>query len=438
MADHHERIRAAFRLNLEQQRKQAKELLKAAKAGDVRALSRLTASIAEPGTRVPGAQPKLANAQHTIARELRFSNWAELKSHIAALERAEAAIRDQRMCPDADVKTLHLRCGSDIRGTLQDAGFGGDFLEVSYPYCHGPVTSAPDHLEQEARFIVEVAGRHMDVSFEHALEGRHNEERALAACAEHYERIVLWMEHDCFDQLILARVLAHFAVSSRPRVLELVGVNHFPGRGVDGMPLRFIGLGQLPREALRLLWDRRREVTREQLELGLKTFEALRLDDPRPLATLMRTESPVLPDIGTALHRFLQELPSARDGLSLTERLILQVLCEGPISINRLFGLLTYQRDPLFFATDLFLLWTIERMQAVEQPVFTRSGARVFRDELAITDMGRAVASGARDWLSLRPPPRWVGGVRIQSGARVWRWDEAKRAVVDAQDPVRV
>jgi hypothetical protein len=432
MSDHYERIRAAFRLNLEQQRKQAKELLKAAKAGDARALSRLAASIAPPNIRSPGSQPKLAEAQHAIARELRFPNWAELKSHIAALERAGAAIRDQRVCPDADVRTLHLRCGSDIRRTLQDAGFGGDFLEVSYPYCHGPVTSAPDHLEQEARFIVDMAGRHTDVSFERALEGRRAEERALAACAERYERIVLWMEHDCFDQLVLARVLAHFAVSGCPRVLELVGVNHFPGRGVDGIPLRFIGLGQLPPEAIRLLWDRRRAVTSEQLALGLKTFQALRRNDPRPLASVMRTASPALPDLATALHRFLQELPSASDGLSLTERLILQILCEGPISINRLFGLMTYQRDVLFFATDLFLLWTIERMQAANEPVLNRSGAHDFRDELAITDMGRAVVSGARDWLSLRPPPRWVGGVRIQPGARVWRWDEAERTVIQA------
>ena len=29
---------------------------------------------------------------------------------------------------DTDVPTLHIRCGSDIRDTLRQAGFGGDFL----------------------------------------------------------------------------------------------------------------------------------------------------------------------------------------------------------------------------------------------------------------------------------------------------------------------
>jgi hypothetical protein len=220
---------------------------------------------------------------------------------------------------------------------------------------------------------------------------------------------------------------SHFAVSSRPRNLELVAVNHFPGRGADGTPLRFIGLGQLPPEAIRLLWERRRAVTPEQLTLGLDTWNALRLDDPRPLASLMRTGTPALPDLGIALHRFLEELPSVRDGLSLTERLILQALRAGPVTINRVFGLLTYERDPLFFATDLFLLWTIERMQAAAEPVLTRSGAHDFRDELGITAVGDAVLSGARDWLSLRPPARWVGGVQVRPEGRGWRWNEVER-----------
>jgi len=434
MTDPVERIRAAFRLNLEQQKKQAKDLLKAAKAGDASALTRFTAVMGDARDKPlgPGSLErdpislKLADAQFVLARELQFSSWTELKSHIDSLDQARTAIEDKRHPPDAGSKTLHLRCGSDIRSTLVEAGFSGDFLEVSYPYCHGPVTSAPDHFEREARFIAGLAGKHMNVSYEDALTRRYEEERALAASAASYERIVLWMEHDCFDQLVLVRCLAQYASIETPPALELIGINHFPGRRADGVPIRFIGLGQLPTEAIRLLWDRRRSVSPEQLVLGKDAWEALVLDDPRPLAAMMRTGTPALPDLGRALHRFLQELPGIKDGLGVTERLILQILSEASVSLNRLFSLMTYERDPLFFATDLKLLEVVERMQNLTDPVLTRSAAgKQWEDVLSITDAGRAVLRGERDFLSLKPTPRWVGGVQIGPGHRDWRWDDA-------------
>ena len=40
---------------------------------------------------------------------------------------------------DGDARTLHIRCGSDLKASLQEAGFRGDFYEHSYPYVIGPV-----------------------------------------------------------------------------------------------------------------------------------------------------------------------------------------------------------------------------------------------------------------------------------------------------------
>ena len=58
---------AAFRLNLEQQRKRAKDLLRAVRAGDAAARRRLADAVALP---VPDAVTlKLADAQFAIARQ---------------------------------------------------------------------------------------------------------------------------------------------------------------------------------------------------------------------------------------------------------------------------------------------------------------------------------------------------------------------------------
>jgi hypothetical protein len=39
---------------------------------------------------------------------------------------------------DADLRTLHIRCGTDIRDSLRQVGFVGDFLEYPDPIARGP------------------------------------------------------------------------------------------------------------------------------------------------------------------------------------------------------------------------------------------------------------------------------------------------------------
>lgn len=70
---------------------------------------------------------------------------AVVKGEYAAMARPDAVL-------DGDLRTLHVRCGSDIQSTLLAAGFRGDFLEHNYPYCYGPVSEGGDALSN-ARVI---------------------------------------------------------------------------------------------------------------------------------------------------------------------------------------------------------------------------------------------------------------------------------------------
>jgi hypothetical protein len=432
MTDRTKRAPSAFRLNLEQQKNRAKELLRAAKAADADALSRFAKvrrfSVAHDQPNA--ASVTLADAQLTIARELRFASWAKLKAHIASMDRQRTAIDDRRPAPDSDLKTLHIRCGSDIQQTLVDAGFGGDFLEHGIPYCLGPVRTGPDRHALMARFIVDTfPDAQGSRVYERELENLRRGEERLLRTADDYERIVLWMEHDSWDQLVLARLLALYANAKRPRVFQLIVADEFPGAQ------RYIGLGQLPPEALRLLWQSRKPVTSAQLALGNDAWNALSSDDPRPLAALVRSGTPALPIMAPALHRHLRELPSIENGLGLTEHLVLQILSEGDtVTLDRVWQLLQREREPLPFIGDLGFLHVVEQMHKASEPVFSRApaaaGQRPFLQQLSITDVGRAVLRGERDWRSLRPPSRWVGGVHIEPSAGGWRWDEAKRDAV--------
>jgi hypothetical protein len=277
--------------------------------------------------------------------------------------------------------------------------------------------------------------------YEEELERLRGHERRLHASAEDYERVVIWMEHDPWDQLILARLLAHYANAKRPRVLELIVVDEFPG------PQRFLGLGQLPAEALRLIWPRRKPVTPAQLALANDAWLALTSDDPRQLAALVRSGTPALPIMAPALHRHLRELPSVENGLRLTEQLILEILHDhGPIPLYHVWSQITLRRDPLPYNTDLSFLASIQYMLAVSEPVLTMLPEPVgkkppfsekpFGQPVSITELGQAVLRGERDWLSLRPPPRWAGGVYVEPDNPGWRWDEASRDAVIARSGV--
>jgi hypothetical protein len=421
MGAHDAQPYAAFRLNLEQQRKRAKDLLKAAKAGETDAQRRLQrAGFAD----VPAFN--LAKAQHCVARELRFANWAALKRHIAMLMRARAALGEVL---DRDCRTMHIRCGNDIEKALREAGCHGAFNLHINPYLQGPVTDAPDWLEQRARYLAAHLAPYMDVEYDKVLAEARAEEARLAEASRDYERVVMWLEHDRYDQFVLLRCLAWFAEHGAPPRLEIVGPNDFPGA------TRFVGLGQLPPEALRLLWQRRQAVGAEQLAFGRRAWNLFRSADPRPLATLVSAGAPLLPNLAPALRRHLQELPSLANGLGLTHALLLHVLVDhGSCRAGRLVGLVMQERDPLPGLGDIGYDQVLREMAALAEPLVLRAGAQArgewHQTEVAITAAGRAVLDGKRDYLSLSVPERWVGGVRIASGQRNWRWDDRLTGVV--------
>jgi Domain of unknown function (DUF1835) len=419
----------AFRLDLEQQRKRAKELLQAFLAGDDAAAQRFRRH--HPalwnGGDTPSRPAKLSDAQLVIAREIGLPSWPRLKAHILAMRGMRDSIEHGAGAPDADMATLHVRCGSDIKSRLAEAGFAGDFLEYSDALCQGPVIDDPAWVDLRATFLAEAYGPGVGRTREQIAEGLARAEADLQVAASRHERIVLWFEHDGYDQINLARCLAQFA-ETPPRRLEMVTLQHYPGA------MRFIGLGQLPPEALRLLWEERKPVTARQAQAGRTAWPLLRQPDPTPLAAAVAGGFPELPYLARALRRHCQELPWTGDGLSLTQRLILEVVAEQPRTIGEIFRELMQERDPLPFLSDLMLADFVKNMQRVSGPVFTATfddeDRRWFRERLTITPLGRAVLAGDVDWLSLSPPERWVGGVRIRADRACWRWDERRGTTV--------
>jgi hypothetical protein len=175
-----------------------------------------------------------------------------------------------------------------------------------------------------------------------------------------------------------------------------------------------------------LLWNLREVIDAKRLSLGAAAWAGLTSDDPRALAAIVRTRTPALPHLGPALHRHLQELPASVNGLSLTQSLLLQILSRQPATVGDVWRILQTELEPLPFLGDTMFLRILDEMAGANASVYERSVVdpdRRFSDRLAITQTGREVLRGVTDWLSLHPPVRWVGGVRIDPSTPNWRWD---------------
>ena len=313
---------------------------------------------------------------------------------------------------DGDQPTLHIRCGSDIQTALRDAGFGGDFLEYADPVHDGPLPDA--HLiEARAHMLATRYGLRQGFTEIECLTRLQAAEQRLSEAASRYRRVVLWFEHDHYDQLILGRCLARLAEGKLPEILELICID----RHTD--VARFNGLGQLGAAALAGLWPARQAVTEGQIALGKVIWAALRQPDPTGLQALVDSGTPALPLAAPALRRHLRELPAATDGLSLTQRLVLTMLANGPMRIGRMFEAMVTRVEPLVFIGDIGFLDTVEAMAPLVLTI--APGEAPFPRLASITEAGRQVLAGVVDYLTLDPPERWVGNVRTDGR---WRWDD--------------
>ena len=323
--------------------------------------------------------------------------------------------------PDAGPSTLHIRCGNDIEAKLAEAGFEGRYLSFADPAWLGP----------PPQFNAWVAGRAELVSSRTGLPRQKVREEMgeaywrLARAPKEFERIVLWLEHDLYDQSALVRILASFATRKILPRIELISIDRFPG------VTPFYGLGHLTPAQLLKLWPKRERVSARQIATGKQGWSALCAPTPEPLMALIKSGTRELPYMKAALQRHLQELPWTGDGLSLTEREALRALSKGPLSVGQMFAAVV-KRDPQPFMGDLFF-WSVVRdlIEAPKPPVTVSAGTSRLgwqKRVLKLTATGKDLLAGKLDWQSTSPLDRWVGGIVVIDGAPLWRWNPKKNA----------
>ena len=312
-------------------------------------------------------------------------------------------------------KLMHVTNGESAGNTLRQTTLGGAVLPWQDVLHAGPVPAVPrrELLRLRAGFLAD-AGWGSRRAILGSLERR---DAQLLQVFRDGIGVVLWFEHDLYDQLQLLDVLslAHDAEATP----ELVVVGSFPGKP------SFRGLGELTADELETLWPERRRASTETLEAAAEAWDAFRAPEPSALAELAHGEQPELPFLAPALLRLLEELPAPGDGLSGTERRALAAVAAGERTPREAF-LATQDAEPAPFLGDTWFYSAVAELGAGPNRLLeTAAGEplppapplgdaqRFVALPLRLTEAGEKVLAGEANRVALLGIDRWVGGTHV-------------------------
>jgi Domain of unknown function (DUF1835) len=309
---------------------------------------------------------------------------------------------------------LHVTNGDSTVESLRRARpVAGDIVAWRDVLHEGPVPALTDAEMRPVRAeFLATTGPAGAAEIEAGLRAR---DERLERAIEAGERIVLWFEHDLYDQLQLLQILA--GLPDRPNGVELICIGSFPGRP------GFAGLGELDSEELASLWPVRAAVTHEHVRAARAAWAVFRGTDPTALARAAATPDERLPFLAPALGRLLEELPGARDGLARTERQLLAAVAAGARTREWAF-VDAAAGEPAPFLGDTIAFQRLQELARGREPLVTEG------PQLELTAAGAEVLAARADRVALIGFDRWLGGLHLRAGDALWRWDGERGALV--------
>src|SRR4249920_3922839 len=326
---------------------------------------------------------------------------------------------------------LHVTNGESAGNTLRQTSLGGTVLPWQDALHEGPVPATPRQqlLRTRARFLADCGwGRQQAL-----LSSLERRDRQLLDALRDGNQVVLWFEHDLYDQLQLLDVLAlaHTAEAAP----ELIVIGFFPGKP------SFAGLGELTASELEKLWPSRQRAAPAALQAAASAWAALQAPEPTTLAEWATRETAHLPFLAPALRRLLEELPAPADGLSRTERSALQTIAAGARTPPASFVAVQRLEEAPFLGDTLFYralstlgqgknrLLESDDGTPLPPPPPLGDGQPFARMQLRLTAAGERTLRGEADRVELLRIDRWIGGTHITPD-NTWRWDPAELKLV--------
>ncbi|MFY9720333.1 MAG: DUF1835 domain-containing protein [Candidatus Cybelea sp.] len=297
--------------------------------------------------------------------------------------------------------TLHVTNGDGALYVLKKAGILGTHLAWQDALNDGPVPAGLSLEETSALRAHYLAAR----GYGSPIKLIHDSQRrdALLRRAPDFDEVVLWFEHDLYDQLQLLQTLT---------ALEELDLD--PGRVATVQSDTYLA-NMTVDEILRLL-QRRRTATAAIFKSARRNWERFTSSSPMDLYASAGEEAIGLPFLRAALRRLCEEYPWSRDGLSRSQRQALYAIGQGPARTDELFERSQAREEASFLGNRAFQLMLDELGRGDD--------ALIENDEsVVLTALGRRVLAGDADWLDEHRIDRWIGGVHLEPGTCA-RWDE--------------
>jgi hypothetical protein len=305
---------------------------------------------------------------------------------------------------------LHIVNGDSTRIGLERAGVPGHIVSWGDVLHEGP-TPAGVTPEEWRRVRVQYLARQGFGSEADIARRAVDDDALMDSWAEH-EEVVLWFEHDLYDQLILIR--------------HLDWISRLTNRGATRFSLvcGATYLGPLDPGELAALLPTRTEVTDAQVRLGARGWQAFCAPDPHGLQEFAAADTSALPFLAGALRRHFEEYPSGRNGLSRSEQQILDAVAAGSGTLRDAFVACARMEERIFMGDSTF--FAIARdLASAPHPLLAVdvSGGEqsLAAGPVALTTLGRSVRDGREDHVSLNGIDKWRGGVHL-TAARCYRW----------------
>jgi hypothetical protein len=303
---------------------------------------------------------------------------------------------------------LHITNGDSTRIGLERSGLPGTIQPWRDVLYDGPApTRAP--LDRFRRIRSEFIASHGAFGGADEIERGYAREDAAVAGWEQHDEMVLWFEHDLYDQLLLIRLLSMLPPDAGRKVSLVCSTTY---------------LGPLQPEQFPPLFQERRSVSAGQILLAARAWDAFGADTPHALVSVMHSDTSALPYLGPALRRIIEEYPSERDGLSRSERQLLDAIDRGARTASEAFAACARMEEAIFMGDLTF--WGIARRLAGGSSPLVLIGASM-QDRVGLTHAGRDVLDGRADAIAINGLDRWLGGVHL-TAENVWPREELLRA----------
>ncbi len=297
--------------------------------------------------------------------------------------------------------TLHITNGDAVIYTFKKAGILGTHLAWRDILHEGPVPAGLTlaELSRVRGSYLATRGHGNPIKLLHDFEQRD----ALLNRAREFAEIVLWFEHDLYDQLHVAQLLPLLEAMKLPA-------------GSTSIVQSGEYLGSMTADEISAFYPKRRVISSATYAAAQRVWDAFTSPDPHALRTQSEKDVPGLPFMRSALQRLCEEYPWTRDGLSRSHRQALEAVSHGAARKEELFRRAQAHEEAPFLSDAVFY----SMLQELREDPALIEGEE---DALVPTALGRRVLAGDADRIEAAPIDRWIGGVHLQ-GQNVVRWDE--------------